>query len=650
MLEIGSLVDGKYKVLSEIGHGGMSVVYLAIVERANQTWAIKEVRKNGATKDDIVQQGLVAEMNILKRLNHPHLPRIIDIIDHEDSFLIVMDYIEGIDLDKKLREGPQKWSDVVEWGKQLCDVFAYLHSRKPPIIYRDMKPGNVKLKPNGDVVLFDFGTAREYKSQKAGDDTTCLGTRGYAAPEQYGGMGQTDARSDIYCLGATMFHLVTGRLPGGPPDYNIPPIRSICPWLPRTGKEGNCVRGLEKIIMKCVEPSPANRYQNCAELMYDLEHIDRISDEFVKGQKKKINTWISCVAFSLIFAICSGVFSSLATRTTENNYEGYITDAFVSAKSGMTPKDSGYNDVEEKLKEAIKVNPKKSDAWIYLSKLYSADLVVTPTEERSMQDFIRGYGKKLSESPNDEAQFYMEWSESVFFFYSSNPDVLLGAGSPEVAEPYLKTVVGDEKTLSENYKRLIRTDSGVKVPLEQYQINSITEGEAQSRFKLAQSLYAISKQWKNRGKVSGVAKDTTYYPFSVYWRDLKNLLRNAQILNDSSLNIVNVNTLRAAIYSNVMYAIDQNFADLVEDGGAKIEFSENDPAYSVKMAQKMAYDPETSEESEQKYDISIMEIMDYACQEAEKLKALSITELMPLIDNVSNMRKNIEAKIASVIQ
>ena len=105
-------------------------------------------------------------MNILKRLNHPHLPRIIDIIDHDDSFLIVMDYIEGIDLDKKLREGPQKWEDVVEWSKQLCDVFAYLHSRKPPIIYRDMKPGNVKLKPDGNVVLFDFGTAREYKSQK----------------------------------------------------------------------------------------------------------------------------------------------------------------------------------------------------------------------------------------------------------------------------------------------------------------------------------------------------------------------------------------------------------------------------------------------------------------------------------------------------
>ena len=98
MLENGSLVDGKYRVLQEVGHGGMSVVYLALNERANKTWAIKEVRKNGSTSFEVVRQGLIAETNILKKLNHPHLPSIIDVIDQEDSFLVVMDYIEGITL------------------------------------------------------------------------------------------------------------------------------------------------------------------------------------------------------------------------------------------------------------------------------------------------------------------------------------------------------------------------------------------------------------------------------------------------------------------------------------------------------------------------------------------------------------------------
>lgn len=644
MLEIGSLVDGKYKVLSEIGHGGMSVVYLAIVERANQTWAIKEVRKNGATKEDIVQQGLVAEMNILKRLDHPHLPRIIDIIDHEDSFLIVMDYIEGIDLDKKLREGPQKWNDVVEWAKQLCDVFAYLHSRKPPIIYRDMKPGNVKLKPNGDVVLFDFGTAREYKSQKAGDDTTCLGTRGYASPEQYGGMGQTDARSDIYCLGATMFHLVTGRLPGGPPDYNIPPIRSICPWLPRTGKEGSCVRGLEKIIMKCVEPGPANRYQNCAELMYDLEHIDRISDEFVKGQKKKLSIWISCMVFSIVLAVCSGIFSSLATRTTDNNYLKCIDDAFVSAKPSMSPEDSEYKDVEKGLKEAIKINRSKADAWIYLSRLYSSDFVVNSTEYNSMTGLLQVYRKDLEESQSDYAQVCMEWSESVFFFYSSNPSATIGEGAPDKVAVDLKVVVGDEKE-KENYKKLICDEVNAKV--EQFSIKKVDETGAQNKYELAKSLYAISKQWSNLGKVSGKVKDTTYYPYSKYWNDMKNLLRNAKALDDSSLNVTNVNTLRAAIYSNIMSAISLNLDKLIEDGGAKVQFSKNDKAYSVDVSTKIAYESNEDSANSQQYDISITEMIEYVSKEAEKLKATSSEDLLPLLNNVSNQRSNIEAQIAS---
>ena len=213
MLGIGSIVDGKYKILSEIGHGGMSVVYLAINERANKTWAIKEVRKDGTADFATVRQGLVAETEMLKKLDHPHLPSIIDVIDRDDSFLIVMDYIEGKSLESLLKHGgAQDPNKVIEWSKQLCDVLGYLHSRTPPIIYRDMKPANVMLKPDGNVMLIDFGTAREYK-QASVEDTTCLGTRGYAAPEQFGGHGQTDGRTDIYCLGATIYHLITGHSP-----------------------------------------------------------------------------------------------------------------------------------------------------------------------------------------------------------------------------------------------------------------------------------------------------------------------------------------------------------------------------------------------------------------------------------------------------
>ena len=230
MLQIGQLIDGKYKILNKVGQGGMSVVYLAMNEKANKQWAIKEVRKDGVKDFEVVKQGLVVETDMLKRLSHPSLPSIIDVIEDENTFLIVMDYIEGNPLSKVLEEyGAQPQENVIEWAKQLCDVLGYLHTRQPAIIYRDMKPGNVMLKPDGNVTLIDFGTAREFKEKNLAD-TTCLGTVGYAAPEQFGGMGQTDGRTDIYCLGATLYHLVTGMNPCEPP-YEIKPIRSINPML-----------------------------------------------------------------------------------------------------------------------------------------------------------------------------------------------------------------------------------------------------------------------------------------------------------------------------------------------------------------------------------------------------------------------------------
>lgn len=282
MIQIGSLVDGKYKVLGKIGQGGMSVVYLALNERANKTWAIKEVRKDGVQDFATVRQGLIAETNILKGLNHKYLPSIVDVIDDGESFLIVMDYIQGKSLKEILKETmaseglPIGVEDVVAWGKQLCDVLYYLHTRPDPIIYRDMKPANVMLKPDGEISLIDFGTARVFKTGNS-EDTVCLGTPGYAAPEQYGGNGQTRAQTDIYCLGATMHHLITGRDPAATP-FNFPPITQCRPTLiDETPRElRNMLLGLEIIIKKCTQYEMKDRYQTCAELRYDLDHPEEL--------------------------------------------------------------------------------------------------------------------------------------------------------------------------------------------------------------------------------------------------------------------------------------------------------------------------------------------------------------------------------------
>lgn len=313
MLEIGSLVDGKYKILNKVGQGGMSVVYLAMNEKANKQWAVKEVRKDGIKDFEIVKQGLVAETDILKKLNHPNLPSIVDVIDTDDSFIIIMDYIQGNSLNKALDEyGAQPQEHVISWAKQLCDVLGYLHTRTPAIIYRDMKPSNVMLKPDGNVTLIDFGTAREFKEKNLAD-TTCLGTVGYAAPEQFGGMGQTDARTDIYCLGATLYHLVTGMNPCEPP-YEIKPIREINPTL--SG-------GLERIIAKCTQRDPNDRYQSAAELMYALEHYEEIDDRYRKKQKGKLLKFVACLAMTAVFAATS-VWGYLSAESKKSENYDYI--------------------------------------------------------------------------------------------------------------------------------------------------------------------------------------------------------------------------------------------------------------------------------------------------------------------------------------
>lgn len=312
MTKIGTIIDGKYEVLREIGRGGMSVVYLAMDTHLNKQWAVKEIRKKGSGKnDEIVVNSLLAEANMMKRLDHPSLPRIVDIIDNGVTIYVVMDYIEGESLDKILNEyGAQSEEKVIGWAKQLCDALGYLHSQKPPIIYRDMKPANVMLKPEGNIKIIDFGIAREYKEQNLAD-TTVLGTKGYAPPEQYS--GQTDARSDIFALGMTMHHLLTGIDPRNGEPYA--PVRQ---WNPELSE------GIEIIIDKCVEPAAENRYQSCSDLLYDLEHPELITRGFKKKQKRKLLSFIVSAGLCIFMAIAGVILNISATAVNNQDYDANI--------------------------------------------------------------------------------------------------------------------------------------------------------------------------------------------------------------------------------------------------------------------------------------------------------------------------------------
>lgn len=366
MLEIGSVIDGKYKILNIIGRGGMSIVYLAMNEKVNRQWAIKEIIKSNHEDFRMDKK----EIEMMKRLKHPHLPNIVDMIERQGSLLIVMDYIQGQSLgDILMEEGAQPVESVLDWARQLCQVLRYLHTRTPKIIYRDMKPGNVMRKPDGNLMLIDFGAAREYNPQNA-KDTISLGTRGYAAPEQYRQDGQSDERTDIYCLGVTLFQLLTGESP-----YELRPIRNLKPELSS---------GLEAIITKCTQVKKEDRYQSVAELQYAIAHYWEYDAKYRIAQKRKLIKFMIPTILAILFAVGTFLFALLENYTQKSNY-----DAYLYAAKNSTEKSEEISNYEK----AINLNPQREEAYICLLKNgYLEDNFLTKKESEQLRNFLISYG------------------------------------------------------------------------------------------------------------------------------------------------------------------------------------------------------------------------------------------------------------------
>lgn len=296
-----------YEVRGIIGKGGMSTVYLAEHQRLHTRWAAKVIRKQQAAKFDFL-----AESNILKRLQHPMLPRIVDIFESGDQVLIVEDFVEGVTLEEVLKQrGKVDETTGLQWFRALCDVLGYLHNQQPrPIIYRDLKPSNIMLQPDGSLKLIDFGIAREYK-QESSADTTYIGTKGYAAPEQFG-RAQTDARTDIYALGVTMYHLLTGKSPYEPP-YQFVPARQLAP---------NLSHGIEYILSKCIQPEPVNRYQSVAELLDDLNNMYRFDRAWKKYKTaKRVRVALLAVMFIVSAGLIAGGWATLGQEKEADYFD-----------------------------------------------------------------------------------------------------------------------------------------------------------------------------------------------------------------------------------------------------------------------------------------------------------------------------------------
>jgi serine/threonine protein kinase len=267
----GDLLSDRYRIVKTLGQGGMGTVYLAAVEALDdKAVAVKElVLTSDHEHHDIAVELFRKEASLLAHLNHPNLVPVTDFFVDEGAAYLVMAFVEGEDLGRRLVHEPEhklSVDEVLEIFEELCEVLIYLHRQNPPILFRDLKPSNIMYDKSNSLKLIDFGIARR---RSEGETTAFLkgvGTAGFAAIEQHSETSSTDQRTDIYALGATLYNLLTGQVP---PDAvarsaGYTSILSVLDLRPEVGPE------LNRVIMKCLELRPERRYQTVRQLQREF--------------------------------------------------------------------------------------------------------------------------------------------------------------------------------------------------------------------------------------------------------------------------------------------------------------------------------------------------------------------------------------------
>jgi serine/threonine protein kinase len=375
VLAVNSVVSGRYRIVKPLGGGGMKQVYLAEDLRlANRQCALAEMLDTFA--DPAMQRKAATafhrEAEMLATLDNPHIPRVYDNFSEQNRHYLVMEYVQGSTLEERLaRSGARLTEDeVTDIGLQTAEALEYLHGLRPPIVYRDLKPSNVMVTAGGLVKLIDFGIARYFQPLKT---ATAIGTQGYAAPEQY--KGKAEVRSDIYALGATMHHLLTGRDPAMEPPFSFPPIEQL---------RAHCNPALASLINGALAYKPEDRPTSASEIRELLLSVkagtslpakdspgatspSAITRRVTLGARPRVPRWFLAAVFALLTA---GAAASLLLQLTPER--GSAARAPTSAAKPSTslaeatpasaPIGSSVS-AEELEKEAL-AKPNDVDAWL----------------------------------------------------------------------------------------------------------------------------------------------------------------------------------------------------------------------------------------------------------------------------------------------
>jgi eukaryotic-like serine/threonine-protein kinase len=308
-LQVGQVLHNRYRIVKLIGQGGFGAVYRAWDTSLNQACAVKE---NLDTSTE-AQRQFQREANMMASLRHPNLPRVTDhfFVPNQGQYL-VMDFIEGENLEQKLNRqgGPFIEREILPWIKQICHALHYLHTRQPAIIHRDIKPQNIIITPEGTAMLVDFGISKIYDATLRTTIGAKAVTPGYSPPEQYG-MGVTDARTDVYAMGATLFALLTGQEPPASVD-----IVAGAAFLPEPRRLNSQVSPeLSQVIVQAMSLNASQRFTNVQEILDhwsspEVARARRQAPKAVGVQIENVNpSTVAIIIIVFLFTSCCGLLT-----------------------------------------------------------------------------------------------------------------------------------------------------------------------------------------------------------------------------------------------------------------------------------------------------------------------------------------------------
>lgn len=376
-----------------MGKGGEGSVWLAVHIQTEQLWAIKGIPRKEDGRE-------FHELEMMKKLQHSGLPKVLDVLETETHLYLVTEYIRGYTLEEiKQKQGRFCAEQVWEVGEMLCSVLCYLHERREPIFHLDIKPANIIRQKDGRLVLVDFGAARKLLS--AAVEMEKRGTDGFAAPEQYDKAAPLDERTDIFGLGATMYYLISGV------KYSLPLWKSRVP---------GCPEYLNEIIHTCIQASPDLRYQNCRQLQREMIR---------QKKKREAGRWRCKLWMALLLLILSvGIAvrelpEAFTVHMEENwNYEKLLEEALCV----------NWEESMEYYRQALFLEPERKEAYLQYLNSVQQDGVFSQKEEEALRVLLHSiplgqnqtYEELLTASALNYAQVAARIGVTYWFCYESD--------------------------------------------------------------------------------------------------------------------------------------------------------------------------------------------------------------------------------------